>query len=68
LTGEHTDKPLKMRWIMISFAFVATVLSEAGRTALANHGFLPARVLIGGAATAVPQALQTLIQGTYPTD
>ena len=49
-------------------AFVATVLSEAGRTALANHGFLPARVLIGGAATAVPQALQTLIQGTYPTD
>ena len=49
-------------------AFVATVLSDAGRTALASHGFLPARVLVGGAATAVPQALQPLIQGAYPTD
>jgi molybdate/tungstate transport system substrate-binding protein len=49
-------------------AFVATVLSDAGRTALANYGFLPARVLVGGAAMAVPQALQPLIQGSYPTD
>jgi molybdate/tungstate transport system substrate-binding protein len=49
-------------------AFVATVLSDAGRIALANHGFLPVSVLVGGAATAVPHALQALIQGAYATD
>src|SRR5262245_55973990 len=47
-------------------AFVATVLSDAGRAAFAQHGFVPAPILVGGAATAMPQALQPLIQGTYP--
>jgi molybdate/tungstate transport system substrate-binding protein len=49
-------------------AFVATVLSDAGRTALAHHGFLPVSVRVGGAAAAVPSGLQPLIQGVYTTD
>jgi ACS family hexuronate transporter-like MFS transporter len=31
--GSITDKPLKMRWVMISFAFLATVLNYVDRLA-----------------------------------
>lgn len=46
-------------------AFVRYLLSEAGRQALTDRGFLPAGVLVGGDASAVPASLQDLIQGTY---
>ncbi len=46
-------------------AFVQYLLSDAGRQALTDRGFLPADVLAGGDASAVPASLQSLIQGTY---
>lgn len=46
-------------------AFVRYLLAAAGRQALTDRGFLPADVLVGGDATAVPASLQSLIQGTY---
>lgn len=39
-------------------AFVAYVLSEAGRRAVARHGFLPTVPLIGGDISAIPPALE----------
>ncbi|MCX6022074.1 MAG: extracellular solute-binding protein [Chloroflexi bacterium] len=48
-------------------AFVRHVLSPAGRGALGQRGFLPAPVLLGGHAEALPPSLASFIQGRYPT-
>ncbi|MCX6022076.1 MAG: extracellular solute-binding protein, partial [Chloroflexi bacterium] len=45
--------------------FVNYLLSPSGRNALAKRGFLPAPVLVGGDANAVPWSLRHLIEGTY---
>jgi len=47
-------------------SFVRYLLSDAGRSALVINGFLPAQVLVGGDATAVPAELRDGIDGTYP--
>ena len=41
--------------------FVAYLFSEAGRAALAHHGFTPTEALLGGDPAAVPPKLQELL-------
>jgi molybdate/tungstate transport system substrate-binding protein len=44
-------------------SFVAYLLSEAGRAALARYGFLPAEILVSGDVSAMPLALRALVGG-----
>jgi molybdate/tungstate transport system substrate-binding protein len=46
-------------------AFVAYLLSEAGRSAMQRRGFLPAALLLAGDEAAMPASLRGLIEGSY---
>ncbi|MCC7369469.1 MAG: extracellular solute-binding protein [Chloroflexi bacterium] len=46
-------------------AFLRFLLSEAGQSILATHGFEPAVPLVGGDAQALPPTVAALVQGRY---